>query len=145
MNNCPVLEVKFGDVVISSLLDTGSMVTTITESCYNKHFAHLENVPLHDCSWLDLRAGNGLKLPYLGYLELDITVLGNCMPSMGIFVVKDHQMQYKKFKTPAVLGMNIIKGFYQELFQQHGASLFDIPSVQDSAPGWRQALRHCQV
>lgn len=148
MNNCPVLEVKFGDVVISSLLDTGSMVTTITESCYNKHFAHLENVPLHDCSWLDLRAGNGLKLPYLGYLELDITVLGNCMPSMGILVVKDPrdpQMQYKKLKTPAVLGMNIIKGFYQELFQQHGASLFDIPSVQDSAPGWRQALRHCQV
>lgn len=41
--------------------------------------------------------------------------------------------------------MNVIKGFYQELFQQHGSSLFDIPSVQDSAPGWRQALRHYQV
>lgn len=99
VSNCPVIEVKFGDVIVLSLLDTGSMVTTITESCYNKYFAHLENVPLRDCSWLDLRAGNGLELPYVGYLELDITVLGNCMPSMGILVVKDPrdpQMQLKK-------------------------------------------------
>lgn len=41
--------------------------------------------------------------------------------------------------------MNVIKGFYKELFQKHGSSLFDIPSVQDSAPEWRQVLRHSQV
>lgn len=62
---------KMGELVVPSLLDTGSMVTTITRSFFRKHFGHLTDAPLRDCAWLDLRAGNGLELPYLGYLELD--------------------------------------------------------------------------
>ncbi len=72
VSNCPVIEVKFGGC--GNFITVGYRFNgyTITESCYNKYFAHLENVPLQDCSWLDLRAGNGLELPYLGYLELDL-------------------------------------------------------------------------
>lgn len=147
VGKCPVVEVKMGGIVVPSLLDTGSMVTTITESFFKKHFGHLTDSQLHDCAWLDLRAGNGLELPYCGYLELDITILGKCVAHRGVLVVKDPDdphMQYKKMQIPGLLGMNVIKGFYYELFVQYGPSLFEDPTVAE-APEWRRALRHCQV
>lgn len=147
VGKCPVVEVQMGGVVVPSLLDTGSMVTTITESFFKKHFGHLTDSQLHDCAWLDLRAGNGLKLPYCGYLELDITILGKCVAHRGVLVVKDPidpHMQSKKLQIPGLLGMNVIKGFYYELFVQYGQSLFEDSTVAE-APEWRRALRHCQV
>ncbi|XP_028284738.1 uncharacterized protein LOC114450669 isoform X1 [Parambassis ranga] len=147
MGRCPVVEVGMGGVVVPSLLDTGSMVTTITESFFKEHFGHLTDSQLRECAWLDLRAGNGLKLPYLGYLELAITILGKCVPRKGVLVVKDpedpHMLQ-RKMQTPGVLGMNVIKGFYYELFVQYGPGLFDDPSITE-APEWRRALRHCHA
>lgn len=147
VGKCPVVEVKMGELVVPSLLDTGSMVTTITDSFFRQHFGHLTDAQLRDCAWLDLRAGNGLELPYLGYLESDITILGKCVPRRGVLVVKDPDdphMRYKKMQTPGLLGMNVIKGFYYELFVQYDPSLFDDPSIAE-APEWRRALRHCQV
>ena len=78
-----------GGVEVSCLLDTGSMVTTITESCFREHFSHLSTRELQDCRWLGLKAANGLDIPYLGYLELDVKVLDTCLPSRGILIVKD--------------------------------------------------------
>lgn len=147
VSKCPVVEVKMGEIMVPALLDTGSMVTTITESFFNKNFGHLSDAQLKECAWLDLRAGNGLELPYLGYLELDVTILGKCMPRRGVLVVKDPadpHMRHKKLQTPGVLGMNVIKGFYYELFVHVGPSLFDDPSIAE-APEWRRALRHCQA
>lgn len=45
--------------------------------------------PLQECGWLGLKAANGLKIPYLGYIELGITIYGKCMPCRGILVVPD--------------------------------------------------------
>lgn len=137
-----------GGVPVQSLLDTGSMVTTITESCFNARFAQLRHGGLQKCEWLGLKAANGLEIPYLGYVELDITILGKCMPRMGILVVKDSsdsQMSDKKRTTPGVLGMNVINEYYYELFEQYGTSLFQAPQVQLAAPALRRALRHCQM
>ena len=62
VSKCPVVEIKMGEIVVPSLLDSGSMVTTITEFFY-EHFGHLTDTQLRDCAWLDLRAGNSLELP----------------------------------------------------------------------------------
>ena len=62
-----------GGVTIPCLLDTGSMVTTIPERLFHQHFDTGVSVPLQQCNWLQLRAANGLDIPYLGYLELDVT------------------------------------------------------------------------
>lgn len=148
VGNCPVVEVTMGGVKVQCLLDTGSMVTTITESCFNNHFANMLKGSLQDCGWLGLKAANGLDIPYLGYLELDITIMGKSMPRRGVLVVNDSadpHMKNQKTVTPGVLGMNVIAGFYHELFEQHGPNLFEAPSVQSAAPGWRRALRHCQM
>ncbi len=57
---------------MSCLVDTGSMVTTVTESCFTTYFKPWGPERLLSCQWLQLRAVNGLSIPYIGYLELDI-------------------------------------------------------------------------
>ena len=42
----PIVEVMMGGVRIKCLLDTGSMVTTITEVCFKQHFYPTESKKL---------------------------------------------------------------------------------------------------
>ncbi|KAL2098414.1 hypothetical protein ACEWY4_007621 [Coilia grayii] len=135
-----------GGVSVSCLLDTGSMVTTISESFFNQHFQPWGNGALQQCNWLQLRAANGLALPYLGYLELDILVLGRSLRRMGFLVIRDppHPVSYnKKVKVPGLLGMNVINKCYDELFHQYGSRLFQSIPVQDGNEAWREALSEC--
>ena len=144
VKTCPVLSVSMGDVTVPCLIDTGSMVTTITESFFRKHFHHLQT---RDCRWLGLKAANGLDIPYIGYIELDVRVLGQCIPGRGILIVKDPEnstLKDRKLLTPGILGMNVIGECYQILFRQHGPQLFLSPPVQSAAPAARRALRHCE-
>ena len=144
---CSVVVVPMGGVEVPCLLDTGSMVTTITESCFREHFAHLSKRDLRECKWLGLKAANGLDIPYLGYIELDVKVLGTCLSGMGILIVKDPPdgvLSSRKKATPGILGMNIIIDCYRELFAQHGTNLFQSPAVQSAAVAWKLAFRHCE-
>lgn len=127
-----------GGVEVKCLLDTGSMVSTIRESFFHKHF----NNSTHSCQWLKLTAANGLGIPYLGYVELDVCVLGIVIPKRGILVVKDPPGS-PETDVPGVLGMNVVHECYAELFDKHASSLFDIPLVKDAPEVWRQALQHC--
>ncbi|KAL0194732.1 hypothetical protein M9458_008304, partial [Cirrhinus mrigala] len=46
-------------------------------------------------------------------------------------------------QVPGVLGMNILGRCYRELLGQHGAALFDLPSVSQAPSFVFQALQHC--
>lgn len=59
---CQTVDVLLGDVRVRCLLDTGSNVSTITESLFEKHFCPT----LKTCEWLALSTANGLGIPYLG-------------------------------------------------------------------------------
>lgn len=62
---------------------------------------------------------------------------------MGILVVQDSSdlhTRAQKSKVPGLLGMNVINQCYNELFQQHGSSLFQVPSVQSAGEAWNQAF-----
>ena len=61
------MDASIGGVSVSCLVDTGSMVSTITESFFQEQFAHLDR--LRSCHWLQLRAANGLAIPHIGYLS----------------------------------------------------------------------------
>ena len=132
-----------GGVEVPCLLDTGSMVTTLSESFFRQHFEPWGKEKLHSCGWLQLRAANGLEIPYVGYLELDFVVLGKEIRNKGVLIVKDLPTQSSDRRLPGVLGMNVIQDCYQELFNQHGSSLFDLQSVQ-ATPVWQCALQYCQ-
>ncbi|XP_073718876.1 uncharacterized protein [Misgurnus anguillicaudatus] len=139
VGSCPSVSVLMGGVRVSCLLDTGSMVSTVAESFFFQHF----NEQLHSCNWLQLKAANGLDIPYLGYAEVNVEVLGKVIPNKGILIVKDTPDLQAKTNMPGVLGMNIISECYDLLFSQHGDSLFSLPCVQQAPKVWQQALQFC--
>ena len=110
VGTCPTATVLMGGVEVNCLLDTGSQVSTITESFFRKYIARNDR-ELASCSWLKLTAANGLDIPYVGYVELDVTTMGQTIPGRGILVVCDSpdtdQCAHKK-RCPGILGMNVM-------------------------------------
>lgn len=103
-------------MTVACLLDTGSMVTTITQKFFEKQLHPQLQRGLQPCNCLTLKAANGLAIPYLGYLELDVHLLGRTLPKMGILVTRDPAdpaAQPQKNSVPGLLGMNIIRSCYK--------------------------------
>ncbi|XP_041862171.1 uncharacterized protein LOC121653037 [Melanotaenia boesemani] len=138
---CPWLTVLMGGVQVPCLVDTGSMVSTITESFFEKNFAPWGSDKLRTCNWLRLTAANGLAIPYIGYFELDVLLCGKAVAKRGVLVVKDSKNGAPA--VPGVLGMNIIKKCYHELFVEHGSALFEATNVSQAPVPIRQALQQC--
>ncbi|VDI48097.1 Hypothetical predicted protein [Mytilus galloprovincialis] len=108
VGSSPIVDMKIGDVVVSCILDTGSMVSTISESFFNKMLK--SNFELHqDKSWLRLRAANGLDIPYVGYIETDVylPLFGETIKDRGILILKDSPGVNRK-DSSGLIGMNII-------------------------------------
>ena len=80
---------KLGGVYVRCLLDSGSQVSTITESFFNKRFRPRRSELLDTNQWLTLTAANGLGIPYIGYLELDFEAKGVTIPKRSILVLRD--------------------------------------------------------
>lgn len=142
MSSCPQLDVVLGGVTVPCLVDTGSMVSTVRESFFLQNFAPWGHERLRSCHWLQLKAANGLAIPYVGYLELDVQLCGKIIPQCGVLVVRDPPGGLSP-QVPGVLGMNVIRKCYQELFGRHGLALFDLPEVSTAPSSVFQALQHC--
>lgn len=89
MSSCPHVDVVLGGVVVPCLVDNGSMVSTITEGFFSEHFVAFGPARLQSCHWLQFQAANGLAIPYVGYIEVDMELCGKVMPRRGVLVVKD--------------------------------------------------------
>ncbi|TWW54816.1 hypothetical protein D4764_0122800 [Takifugu flavidus] len=116
------------------------MVSTITESFFRAQFGFWGHDRLQSCQWLQLRAANGLAIPYVGYLELEVELCGKVIPCCGILVVKDPP---GASSSPGILGMNVIRRCYQELFGVFGSSLFESPFVSGAPGPVVAALQKC--
>lgn len=81
IGQCPVVQVSMGGKIVACLLDTGFMVSTISEEFFLGNFQAGDEL-LKSCNWLQLRAANGYEIPYSGYLELDVKVLGKTFQNM---------------------------------------------------------------
>ena len=131
-----------GGTPVPCLIDTGSMVSTITESFFLQHFEPWGQDRLRSCHWLRLSAANGLPIPYVGYIELDVELCGKSVPKCGVLIVKDPPNMLAS-QAPGVLGMNVLSRRYRELFGQHGAALFKTPSVLQAPSPIVEALQQC--
>lgn len=89
LGKCPTVEIIIGGVTVACLLDTGSMVTTVTQQFYEQYLQPQFQFQLQPCQWLKLKAANGLDIPCLGYLETTIGILGKTLPKMGVLLVKN--------------------------------------------------------
>ena len=103
IGTCPSVDVVMDGVVVPCLLDTGSMVTMITESFFKENFKFAELK--QSSSWLTLLAANGLEIPYVGYIEFDMEVNGNKIPNRGVLIVKDSAGNKS---SPGIVGMNVL-------------------------------------
>ena len=142
MSSCPHLDVCIGGVRVPCLVDTGSMVSTITETFFYEQFAPIGRSSIQPCHWLQLRAANGLAIPYVGYTESDIELCGKLLPKCGILVIKDPPSGVNP-KVPGILGMNVLSKCYREFFEQYGRSLFEVPSLTQAPTSLLQAFQCC--
>ena len=111
IGKAPIFEASVGGVTNRFLVDTGSQVSTITETFYRAHLAQTENHLQNPNNWLTIRAANGLTLPYVGYIELDIEVCGVVVPKRGVIVVNDSGE--RKGDMCGLLGTNVLCHGYE--------------------------------
>ncbi|CAC5380196.1 unnamed protein product [Mytilus coruscus] len=83
----PETEIVVENQSVIALIDTGSQVSTVTETYFN---TLLQKKPiLHDITkWMKVTGANDLPIPYLGYIELNISVAKTMIPNVGFLVVK---------------------------------------------------------
>lgn len=95
--DCLAIEVKIAGVKTKCLLDTGSEVSTISESHFRQHFGE-QKLKLSSACWVKLTAANGLDIPVLGCLQADVECLGKVFPGKCIFVLTDTSPDVKEMK-----------------------------------------------
>lgn len=145
MSSCPHLDM--GRVKVPCLVDTGSMVSTITESFFLQHYEPCCQVRLRSCHWLQPRAANGLAIPYIDYLELNVELCSKLMTECRVLVVKNSsgdlasQFPVVVVVVVVVVWMNVIHRCYRELFGQNGLALFNLLMVFEAPDSDVQAFQ----
>lgn len=103
--DCLTIEVRIAGVKTNCLLDTGSEVSTITESFQ-------QELKLSSAHWVKLPAANGLDILVLGCLQADVECMGKVLPGNCIFVLTDTSPEAEEIRgLSGIIGMNIISEF----------------------------------
>lgn len=108
VGKCPEKTVKLEGSSCRCLIDTGSEVSTISESFFHDL---LQSKPaLHDVTkWLRVSGANHLDVPVVGYIQVTVEIDGETIPDVGFLVVKDPTDEHskrKKLQVPGILGSN---------------------------------------
>ncbi|CAG2241730.1 unnamed protein product [Mytilus edulis] len=109
VGKCPTVSAYVAGFKVNCLVDTGSTVTTVTESFYNRFLRRCTD--LQTDITFNLKGANGTCIPYIGYVEVDIDIMGQRLPNRGVLIVKDPIDSYtriRKENVPGLLGMNVI-------------------------------------
>ena len=97
--------ISFEGKILSCLIDTGSMISTISRSVLQDHFKDLEIHPVTDL--LNVVGVNGSKLPYYGYVEASIRCpFADVSDDFPVLVVPDTDYNQK---VPILVGTNILE------------------------------------
>lgn len=109
-------DIRLDNIVCRALVDTGSVVSTMSESFYRALFRHVTLRPLTEL--LEIESASGHKLPYLGYVLVNLSIPDTKVnQECLILVVQDTRYNAQ---VPVILGTNILH-FLVPLFQHlHG-------------------------
>ena len=102
---------------VNALLDTGSQITSISESYYKNHLSNYPLVPV-DIPNLKVEQVGGSFIPYLGMVIMDIKV-PHLTPKFKAKVVVVPDTDYH-FTTPALVGTGIIHNSRDQCKKQYG-------------------------
>ncbi|XP_028301871.1 uncharacterized protein LOC114462925 [Gouania willdenowi] len=89
IGECPDVVVKMNEIAVPFVLDTGSQVTLLSKSLFEKYLQGTSLTNVGEISWLNLRAANGLKIPYIGYTLVDCRVGSIHVSEKGVIIVND--------------------------------------------------------
>ena len=109
---------QFGGVLVNCLLDTGSQITAVSEQFFVQYIQPT-GVTYKEGKWFTLTGANGLEIPYVGMVIMDVKVDGTVVHGVGILVTKDSQeMAAVQGGIPGILGTNVLKHIpkYESLF-----------------------------
>lgn len=95
-------------------MDTGSTVSTISQSWYDAHLSEVPVKPLDTI--LEIECADGKNLPYSGYIEVDIC-LENTSGSFLLLIIPDSR--YNEH-VPLLLGTNVLHHFMMQYQEVHG-------------------------
>lgn len=120
VGRCPEIEILINNVNTKCLIDTGSQVSTITESYFRKYFPSEVLVDISEL--LHLSGAQGLSVPYIGFVEIPVVVLNQEFKA-GFLVTKDPSgtpMAERKKRVPGLIGSNVFRQLSESLKLQLG-------------------------
>ncbi|XP_065435190.1 uncharacterized protein LOC135977995 [Chrysemys picta bellii] len=119
--DCLTVDITIAGVRTRCLIDTGSEVTTISES-YFRNYLKERDLTMHNTRFVQLTAANGLAIPVVGCLEADVGYMGRTIPGKCIFILKDTASgkTLMENRVPGILGMNIIRELKELLLVGEG-------------------------
>ena len=79
----PITHVKFGNCETLALVDTGSQVSMISQKFFEEHMKPYMDKLYPDRGLFTLTRANGLEVPNLGFLVVDVTIQGKTLPDIG--------------------------------------------------------------
>lgn len=103
-----------------SIMDSGSQVTTISESFRHTYLPDLPIQPIH--ALLEIEGAGGQSVPYLGYVQTQIRFPQNItgkeeeLPVLALIVPECHFNS----KIPLLIGTNVLLRLYEQLLEQDG-------------------------
>ena len=110
-------------------MDSGSQVTTWYQSHFEAHRPQFVGDPVDTSHLIVLKARNGLDIPYVGYIQMDVQVMGVTVRNCGILIEKDPPTGVK---VPGLLGMNVLNKVpaFASLIQSHDVSRVKVAGKQ---------------
>lgn len=102
----------------TALLDTGSCISCLGQSFYEKNLSHLPLLPVTDI--LNVECADGQKLPYSGCIKATMTSPGisQCTEQFCLFLVVP-DTNYN-LRIPVLIGTNILDEIEKDCRTQHG-------------------------
>lgn len=111
-NEC---DLKVNEVSCVGLIDSGSMVSTMSVSFWKDHLPDQTLQSLDDL--LTISNASGGQMPYLGYVEVTVAIPGTEQESYPVLVVPDTPYNVR---VPLLIGTNVLKRVRKSLEDAHG-------------------------
>ena len=138
---CPEINIQIKDQKPRSLLDSGSMVTLMTQSYFEECLKSkiLEPQPggINTHNLFNLKGVGENQVPLSRYFTCDITIGGMVVPDVGVLVKTDRVLTTSKgvkTKVPVIIGCNVFKHAARKFIQDYGETaleLFECPKEID--------------
>ena len=126
-------EVEVNGMKCMALIDSGSQITSITNSYWRNH-PTLQKQKLQS-SKIPIEGAAGQSVPYYGVLHINLKVLEREFEAVPAFVVPDSEY---RSSVPLLVGTNVIRASRSHLRETYGQQF--IHRVKQSHPEWYTAL-----